>query len=100
MTDLLSVINLDFDIIALSETWLQNNQNFQPIENYCSVHNCRSDKSGGGVALLLKNEINFKLRKNLGINNFNIMETIFVEIRECISWFIGASDVLKVLKIA
>lgn len=80
LTDLLSTLNLDFDVIGLSETWLQNDQNIQPIENYYFVHNARTDKSGGGVGLLLKDSINFKLRHDLHINNYSIMETVFIEL--------------------
>jgi len=71
---------MSFDVIGLSETWLQNNQNFQPVENYSFIHNARTDKSGGGVGLLLKDYLNFKPRTDLDINNHNIMESVFIEL--------------------
>lgn len=80
LTDLLSILNLDFDVIGLTETWLQCNQNIHPIENYSFVHNSRPDKTGGGVGLFIKESINFKSRQDLDLNNYNIMESIFIEL--------------------
>ena len=74
LTDFLGTLNLDFDIIGLTETWLKNNQNIQPIENYFFIHNPRNDKTGGGVGLL------FKSRLDLDLNNYNVMETLFIEL--------------------
>ena len=46
-----------FDIVALSETWLKNNKTqleYAQIDGYKSEFKNRESKSGGGVALYIK----------------------------------------------
>lgn len=80
LTDLLSTIELDFTVIGISETWLQNNKDPIPIQGYDFVHKCRSDKPGGGVGMFVNNEIDFKLRHDIGIFDSQIMESVFIEL--------------------
>ena len=45
----LNVLHLDFDIITLSETWLnENNHVIDCFPNYNHVYNYRETKTGGG----------------------------------------------------
>ena len=56
----LSTLNHQFDIIALSETWLSDtNDDIVGFPNYSQIHRCRSTKKGGGVTLLLHNHMHF-----------------------------------------
>ncbi|KAJ8038637.1 hypothetical protein HOLleu_16116 [Holothuria leucospilota] len=75
-----SVNNYPFSIIAITETWLYENDYtaLYNIPNYTFVCKGRSDKRGGGVGLYIKSELEFTI-----INNFNIsnqLESLFVEI--------------------
>ena len=59
-----------FSIIAVTETWLkENNKNRYAIENYNVEHNVRSTKSGGGVALFVRNGIDYHVRNDLTVMN-------------------------------
>ena len=48
----------------LTETWFNCNTHLEMynIENYSLVQICRSDKTGGGVAIYVKNFINYAIR--------------------------------------
>ena len=51
----LDALNCKFDIIALSETWLSdNNSDIVGFPNYDQVHKFREHKRGGGVSLLMR----------------------------------------------
>ena len=50
------------DIIALSETWLNNdNKEINKIDGYCYHHIVRQGKIRGGVGLYIKNSFNFEV---------------------------------------
>ena len=50
------------------------------MDNYDFVNANRTSRNGGGVGIYITKDINFKLRRDLNINNENIMESTFVEI--------------------
>ena len=75
------VLDHDFSVIGLSETWFnQGNCDTFGFKGYQSpVHNYRDNRDGGGVTLFLKSGISYKPRKDLNFLEPYI-ETIFVEI--------------------
>ena len=64
---LLSSVKFDFDIIAVSETWFHPNLDLDiySMQGYSLIQQCRDDKNGGGVAIYVKHNIQYKIRKDL-----------------------------------
>lgn len=56
----ISNLKSDFDIIAISESWIkEHEQIFYNFEGYSSFHSCRSSSSyGGGVSVFVKSYLN------------------------------------------
>ena len=76
----LSGIDHTFSIIALSETWIkEDNKDLQNIEDYKSEHSYRADRGGGGVSMFVKNNLDYFIRDELGVNDRNI-ESLFIEL--------------------
>ena len=76
----LSGLNFQFPIIALTESWLRDdNADKYGISGYTSEHNIRPNRRGGGVSLLIKDDIEYTIREDLCYQN-GIMETLFIEI--------------------
>ena len=77
---LLSSLEFNFSVMAVSETWfdVNTNVNLYNIENYSLVHICRQDKIGGGVALYVKSGFDYILRDDLSCITSNF-EMIFIE---------------------
>lgn len=66
------------DIMAFTETWLNaENEQFFQIQNYNAVFNSR-DNRGGGLAMYIKQNINYKIKMNKIINNIEIL-TVYLE---------------------
>ena len=81
ITDYLKTLNHKFPLIAFSETWLSDKNSLpslNSIEGYQIVDCKRNFKRGGGVALYISDDLNFKIRNDL-INSEDY-ESIFVEI--------------------
>ena len=79
----LGKLNHDFNIIALSETWLNaNNTEINGFPDYNHVFNFRKSKRGGGVSLLLKNHLKYHEIEELFISS-EVLECLFVEIEMC-----------------
>ena len=78
----LSNLNLSFSIICFSETWLNDsnvdNSNYE-LPNYVSVRQIRNHYKGRGVSVYINKNFEFKIRKDLSINNKDI-ESIGVEL--------------------
>ena len=73
-------IELQFSIIGLTETWLKDHsRDLYNIDGYSPVHNIRKSRTGGGVSLYIKDNIDFKIREDLTMSN-DLMETLFIEI--------------------
>ena len=49
------------DIILLCETWHSKNSPVPDIEGYHCVHKSREHKKGGGVAIMVSENINYRL---------------------------------------
>ena len=90
----LEALNHNFDVIGLSETWLNDDTvcNFKP-NHYLAEHLLRDGKSGGGVSILLSEGLSYKRRCDLTVCSENV-ECLFVEIlshstRHCNNILVG-----------
>ena len=75
-------INIQPSILAITETWLKENQT-GPRTNLCDytfVSNLRSQSRGGGVGLYVNCSLNFTKRSDLSIMHEKIFESLFIEI--------------------
>ena len=73
-------MNLEFSIIALAETWLNPyNYNCYKLQRYTMESKYRTNRSGGGVSLLIKQNICYCLRQDLCVLSDQI-ESLFIEI--------------------
>lgn len=69
-------------VILLCETSLSDSNAFlYQIPGFDSVHSNRQSKQRGGVAIFVRNQLDFTLRKDLGIFHEGKFESIFVELR-------------------
>ena len=69
-----------FTVIALTETWLQDsNCDLYSVNGYNIECKNRVDKMGGGVALLIKSEVNYVVRKDYSVF-VDGFESLFIEI--------------------
>ena len=77
-------LHIDFQIIGVTETWLNDiTCKLYDMENYEILEQHRPSKTGGGVAIFLKNCINFVRRNDIEIFN-EYCESIFVEIEKSV----------------
>ena len=78
---LLNSLIVPFQIIGLTETWLNDtNDDLYKLDNYDFVNVNRTSKCGGGVGIYIKKGIQYKIRRDLNINDENIIESAFIEI--------------------
>ena len=75
----LETIDLKFDLICVSETWMHEHVLDIYFPNYVPYHKMRSDRRGGGVAIYVKNVFLSKELAHIGLCNENT-ECIFTEI--------------------
>ena len=76
----LNELKHSFTIIAISENWLTNiNREIYHLKGYSHKNTIREQKSGGGVSLFIKNDINFEVRNNIYINLPDV-DSLFIEI--------------------
>ena len=76
----LEMLNLEFTIIGLTETWLHDHDcNLYSLNGYHIAENHRESCNGGGVAVCIKDCISFTKRCDLSVFNCDI-ESVFVEI--------------------
>ena len=73
------VVNEKYDVIAVSETWKTDlNDQLLHISGYKKIFNKRCDgRMRGGVALFVKNSIDFAIKT---ADNTNTFESIFIEL--------------------
>ena len=77
---LLSSLQVEFDVIGLTETWLtKHNKDIFNFENYNHICKTRDIKRGGGVSMYTKKGLQYKLREDLSLFDSNC-ESIFSEI--------------------
>lgn len=88
----LSTLEIKFDIICLTETWLHADNfidNFFP--GYAGFHLTReSSRRGGGVAVYVGNNLNAKIIPDMSINH-DACETLFVRVNNNQQNFIVSS---------
>ncbi len=78
---LLDSLIIPFQIIGLTETWLNDiNDDLFKLDNYDFVNVNRTNKNGGGVGIYISNEMKHKIGSDLIINDKNTIESVFVEI--------------------
>ena len=66
----LNSCQVPFSVIGLSETWLnESNASLINIPNFQFIYSNRADKIGGGVGLLIRENLNFFTRDDLLIDN-------------------------------
>ena len=81
LTTLLSKLDTDLKIIAISETWIKPHHIGYNIPNYYLEQNLRLKKIGGGVALYLHNVLHYRLRNDLKIgNDSDSINSVYIEI--------------------
>ena len=68
------------DIILLCETWHSKNSPTPEIKGYNSVHEFCERKKGGGVAILISENINYKLRPDLETPS-QVFEHCIIEVK-------------------
>ena len=72
-----------FHVIALSETWFcETNVTDSLLSGYNIESQYRKEKSGGGVSLLVSNDIDYTIRTDLSFNN-DCIESLFLELPSC-----------------
>ena len=81
MRILLKNLNLKFDVISICESWLnESNKDLYGLDGYhVPIQSCRQNKRGGGVAIYLKDSLEFIVRPDLEIKH-EFTESVFVEI--------------------
>lgn len=76
----LSGLNVHFALIALTETWLNpSNVECYSLPGYTMEARCRINKIGGGVALMIRNGLNYQPRNDLS-EFCDVIESLFIEI--------------------
>ena len=79
--DYINSLNVSFDVIAISETWLDSsNQNEFNFENYEACHMVRRCKKGGGVAIFVRKALKFKVLPELSSAIDDLFECITLEV--------------------
>ena len=74
------MLQFPFSIIGVSETWLTPTNIAQcELDNYKLITCNRINRQGGGVALYIRNNIDFVELTDLGINDDNICQSLFIE---------------------
>ena len=73
--------NSRVDIVLLCEMFLSNKTvKLVNIPNYTLISNHRQNSKGGGTAILVRNGINYKARKDLDQFHEKVIESVFIEI--------------------
>ena len=76
----LNSLNFKWNIIGVSETWLNNdNAHLYTFNGYSHYYLTRDKKKGGGVSIFVVNDINVISRHDLNVMN-DFMEVVFIEI--------------------
>ena len=75
------LLNIKFDIISFTESWLkENNKQLYAINGYNDFHSLRSDgRRGGGISVFISNKYDCKIIKNSSLS-LEYIETLFIEV--------------------
>ena len=80
ISDYISTLNHNFSIYGFSETRFKDTPSpLIHMKGYGLVHTPRTHRGGGGVAMLVSDKLNFKLRNDLQFAGYSY-ESIFVEV--------------------
>ena len=91
LTDYLNLLNFDFPVIGLVETWLnETNESLYCMPEYSMFCSSRSERRGGGVAILSHHQLNATQRADLSVNDDHI-ECVFVDISPSPLWNVRAT---------
>ena len=72
---------VQWDVIGLAETWLdEESERNVAVAGYSGVCASRKERSGGGVALLIRDGLTYRERPDLGTFTEGVFESVFVEI--------------------
>ena len=76
----LNSLKLNFSVITLCETWLsENNVGLYSFDGYKHEYQYRQNRSGGGVSIFIKDNLDYLLRDDL--TDFNDhLESLFIEL--------------------
>ena len=79
--DYLADLNYKFDIIAISETWLDSNRvdNYN-LDGYDSFHSVRDYKGGGGVLVFVNSDLACQFLPHKSVVVEGLLETITIEV--------------------
>jgi len=80
LTTELSLLSNKPSIIAISETWATSDNDIVPIEGYSCIMKSRKNKTGGGVALYIQNQIELKYKIRPDLNIDDICDSLFIQI--------------------
>ncbi len=79
--NLIDTLDIPFQIIGLTETWLNdNNMDCFTLNEHKYFGSNRPNKKGGGVGLYVSKHLEYKSRNDLDKNVDNIIETRFIEV--------------------
>ena len=77
----LSSLNFKFTVVAFSETWLnENNYDCYCLPGYVLESRFRTNKCGGGVSLMIRQTVKYKVREDLILFSHAI-ESLFIELK-------------------
>ena len=72
---------VQWDVVGLAETWLdEESEKLVSIQGYTIIPASRKNKLGGGVALILREGLTYRVRTDLGNFIEGVFESIFIEI--------------------
>ena len=77
----LEELDINFDVIAMTETWHKSEDDYMFDLNGCVVHHIeRENKKGGVVAIYVRETIKHNVVKNMTKTVDNILECITIEL--------------------
>ena len=81
LSNYLTLLDLQFSIIALSETWLNNETSeIYELPEYRCIHLTRPSKRGGGVSMYIHRSYDYVERPDINIMTVHL-ECMFVEMK-------------------
>ena len=81
--NLINDINIKFDIIAISETWLEPGDSQDALlrlDGYTMSHMERENRKGGGVAIYVSNSLDYRVINCMSVRINGVMECVTVEL--------------------